>query len=162
MHVERCGLECELIDCHEACQVDLRCNFCRRPKCSFGCCTKAPNFADSGNNRKRLLSLAKFFPLLGLFWPRMETNKKFSNLKLRAESGLLIVYFRPFLNVGNNNYNIKLTLNGKSIVSVVGIWTRGRWRLGADKSTELWQLPYFKSKNLIRKKKTISAPLSLS
>ena len=107
MHVERCGLECELIDCHEACQVDLRCTFCRRPKCSFGCCTKAPNFADSGNNRKRLLSLAKFFPLLGLFWPRMETNKKFSNLKLRAESGLLIVYFRPFLNVGNNNYNIK-------------------------------------------------------
>ena len=51
----------------------------------------------------------------------------------------LFVYFRPFFVTMTNT--VQQTINGKSIDGVLGIRTRGRSLVDADRSTELWRPP---------------------
>ena len=52
-----------------------------------------------------------------------------------GQSRPLFVYFRPFL------ITILIMQIEKSIDGLLGIWTWGRRMVGADETTELWQLP---------------------
>ena len=56
-------------------------------------------------------------------------------LKIPAKSGLSFVYFRPFY------IPISITEIEKTFDGVLGILTRGRRIVGADKTTELWWPP---------------------
>ena len=63
-------------------------------------------------------------------------NSKFQLfLKKWASPGLFFVYFRSFL------VTISIIQIEKSIDCVLGIWTRGRRMVGADKTKELWRPP---------------------
>ena len=59
--------------------------------------------------------------------------------KILANPGLFFVYLRPFL-VPISTIEMEKIIDG-----VLGIWTWGPSMVSADKTTELWRLPYFET-----------------
>ena len=86
-------------------------------------------FCTNNHNKKFKFSLLKIGILLQFG----------AKLYLNCQSRPLFVYFRTFL------ITISIIQIEKSVFGVLGIWTRGRKMVEADKTTELWRPPCRKS-----------------